>query len=699
MKHLKKFAIGLVAASSFAQSTVAQAADRKDQVIFELPGALEDPPNFNWYFPGPNGEARRENGAHQAIWEPLFLFNYKTGSLEPWLAVSLEPNDKQDIWILKLRHDVKWSDGAEFTAEDVVFTATMVLKYDLPALEAVTFRAQVDHVTLGDKWTVTFTLRKPNPRFKLENFGAPMFGSFLIVPKHIWEPQDFKSTADIKKFKFSNPIGTGPYKLEKAATVAANTIASTAAGSSVLTFGNTTGILSGMTAVDITNPNAILNGSIVESVTTTTVTLNSVAPATVGSGDLIHFVSHARNVTWARDDNWWGAKPDPATHKPVFKSLPEPLELIWQVENGPVDSKTDLIANKIDAARPYSFADFTDAKSQNAKIVGWDPASPLAWNDPCARQIEINTEHSKSPASPNWNSAISNWIDLDPASANYASAKAAQIALASKVRQAVSLLIDRAKLAHDAYSDTTKPSATMFADYGAMKPFIDAVVNANYGLKPNADPAAADSLLNQSGFKKDPADHYYHDASGAILGATLRVNSSVATDVAAANALSSQLNAAGVKLAVESIPNDQFWGHVVPTGDYEMIYGWMSCGSVGEPYTSMNRYTADNVAPLGYRSPGFNNTGRWDTPGEKAYSGIVADLDKKAMGNTTIPGQVAQAYKYLAEEMPFIPIVQSPTIVPFNTTYWVGWPTQGGDTVPMTGWESTIRLLFELKAR
>ena len=492
MKNLERFAISLIVASWFAQSPAAQAVDRKDQVVFELSKGLEDPPNFNWYFRAPNGEARRENGAHQAMWEPLFLFNYNTGALDLWLADSLTLNNRAhptdpDVWTLKVRHDVKWSDGTPFTAEDVVFTATMVLKFDLPALEAVTFRAQVDHVTLVDNWTATFTLRNQNPRFALENFGAPMFGSFLIMPKHIWEPQDFKTTyyddptkpdKSVHSFKFSNPIGTGPYKLQKPGTVAANTTASTVAGSTVLTFGDTTGIVVGMTAADITNPNAIANGSIVGSVMATTVTLNSPALKTVGSGDHLLFMSNPANVTWVRDDNWWGAKVDPATHKPVFKPLPEPLELIWQVENGMGNSKNDLIANKIDAARPYALADFTYARSQNPKIVGWDPASPLAWNDPCARQIEINT---KSPTNP----ALSD----------------------AKIRQALSLLIDRTKLAHDAYSDTTKASATMFAAYGAMSKFINAV-SASDQLKSVADPQG-DNLIVGEGYAKDPLDHFY----------------------------------------------------------------------------------------------------------------------------------------------------------------------------------------------
>jgi peptide/nickel transport system substrate-binding protein len=47
--------------------------------------------------------------------------------------------------------------------------------------------------------------------------------------------------------------------------------------------------------------------------------------------------------------------------------------------------------------------------------------------------------------------------------------------------------------------------------------------------------------------------------------------------------------------------------------------------------------------------------------------------------------------------MPFIPLVQSPKIVPFNTTYWKGWPAAGGDAVPMTNWATTHRIIHELQ--
>jgi peptide/nickel transport system substrate-binding protein len=59
--------------------------------------------------------------------------------------------------------------------------------------------------------------------------------------------------------------------------------------------------------------------------------------------------------------------------------------------------------------------------------------------------------------------------------------------------------------------------------------------------------------------------------------------------------------------------------------------------------------------------------------------------------------RASDAYKNLDKEMPFIPLVQSPKITPFNTTYTTGWPTVGGNTVPMHSWAATQRLIHQLK--
>ncbi|HEX2618818.1 MAG TPA: ABC transporter substrate-binding protein, partial [Phototrophicaceae bacterium] len=96
---------------------------REDTVIFDIDdSAVPNPTNFNYLVPGTN----RNQGAHQAMWEPLFVLNYETGEIQPWIAESFTANDTLDVWTLKIRDGVKWSDGVAFNADDVVFTIQLL---------------------------------------------------------------------------------------------------------------------------------------------------------------------------------------------------------------------------------------------------------------------------------------------------------------------------------------------------------------------------------------------------------------------------------------------------------------------------------------------------------------------------------------------------------------------------------------------
>ena len=65
-------------------------------------------------------------GMWQAVSESLFYLNLETGKLEPWLAESGEYSDDDASVTVKLREGVKWADGVDFTADDVVFTIDML---------------------------------------------------------------------------------------------------------------------------------------------------------------------------------------------------------------------------------------------------------------------------------------------------------------------------------------------------------------------------------------------------------------------------------------------------------------------------------------------------------------------------------------------------------------------------------------------
>src|SRR5215510_13753191 len=172
-----------------AQGNVA----REDTVIFDIDdAAVPNPTNFNSFVPGTN----KNQGAHQAMWEPLFILNYETGKIQAWLGLSFTPNDKQDVWTLKLRDGVKWSDGEAYTADDVVFTIQMLLDDKTATLGgAADMQQWVKGIKKVDNLTVEFDLKQSDPRFQLDYFSVRIWGGIVIMPAHIWKGQDpFKFT-------------------------------------------------------------------------------------------------------------------------------------------------------------------------------------------------------------------------------------------------------------------------------------------------------------------------------------------------------------------------------------------------------------------------------------------------------------------------------------------------------------------------
>jgi peptide/nickel transport system substrate-binding protein len=93
-----------------------------------------------------------------AVYDPLMATG-ADGTVQPYLAQSMSPNATFDVWTMKLRPGVTFTDGSALTS-GVVLANYKVLKAS--ALTGVALD-QVASVTTPDDMTVVYTLTGPNP--------------------------------------------------------------------------------------------------------------------------------------------------------------------------------------------------------------------------------------------------------------------------------------------------------------------------------------------------------------------------------------------------------------------------------------------------------------------------------------------------------------------------------------------------------
>ena len=145
--------------------------------------------------------------AHQ-IYEPLIIRD-ADGAMEPALATDwgVSPDDP-NVWVFNLRQGVTFHDGAEFTAEDVVFSFERAQTPDSDMKELINSIVEIRAV---DDHTVEFVTDGPNPILPNNMTNLFIMDRGWAEANGAVEVQDYEGGETT--FAAGNTNGTGPYVL------------------------------------------------------------------------------------------------------------------------------------------------------------------------------------------------------------------------------------------------------------------------------------------------------------------------------------------------------------------------------------------------------------------------------------------------------------------------------------------------------
>jgi peptide/nickel transport system substrate-binding protein len=372
----------------------------------------------------------------------------------------------------------------------------------------------------------------------------------------------------------------------------------------------------------------------------------------IGTGPYRLATASQAAITWERNDNWWGTK--------VFGVTPAPKTVTFQYVGSPTSVALALAGNEIDTPQIgiLALGDFLAVAGRNPEVSAWHKDVPYTWLDPCPRALMVQND------SPPWDQKEMRW--------------------------ALSYLINWESVVDLAYEGSTVPAWGIWPAYDGLQPYFDAIQDLREQY-PTAtyDAAKAEEILTAAGYQKD-SDGYWASAAGERLHLNFLVEGGSPEQEKVSAVVADQLDAGGIEVEVQ-ILSDPLHDDAVLRGDYDLAGPQAFCP--GYIFDNLELFHSKYYVPLGESAPWYErNSFRFNN---EAFSAIV---DEMAVTPPTdvekIKDQFYRAMEIWLDELPVIPGVQAPALVPFNTTYWEGWPSADAPWNMPVSWWATFNLVI-----
>lgn len=355
--------------------------------------------------------------------------------------------------------------------------------------------------------------------------------------------------------------------------------------------------------------------------------------AVVSTGPYKHAGSTTTSRTWVRDDNWWGTK--------VWGVKPGPKTVNFRYVGPEVNVALALVTNELDTPNIgiLTPGSFEEVAKRNANVRAWQKDAPYSWLDPCPRPLMVNN------AKPPFDKAAARW--------------------------ALSYLIDRQGVVDLAYEGATTPAWGIWPDYDANKPYADAIAD----LLKQYPSGTYDEAKGLQMFKDAGVDV-------STLNLTYLVDSSSNEEMRVAQVIADQLQNAGIKVNLTPLAGGPL-NDAILKGEYDVKLHSFCPGYIAE---NLDLFNSKYYVPLGQNAPWYErNSFRYKNP---ALDAVVDEMMKTAPeDNAKMIPLFQKAMAIWLPDLPVIPVVQAPALVPFDSTYWTGWPTaENAWNMPVSWW-------------
>ncbi|MCC6455032.1 MAG: ABC transporter substrate-binding protein [Caldilineaceae bacterium] len=365
--------------------------------------------------------------------------------------------------------------------------------------------------------------------------------------------------------------------------------------------------------------------------------------ATVASGPykIVSWTTQQKIMDLRED--WWGATTGfaqlPQVERMVFIPYSDDTRMVQMVVNNEVDSTLDLRATTIG-----------QAVAQNPNVITHTGRElPYGYIDWWPTSMWFN--HADGPFT------------------------------TKEMRWAVSYSINRQQMLDVALEGSGTLTELPFPRYAPLEPFFEAAkpLLEKYPTNEfNLDKAAA--LMEGQGYAKDSAGFWAKD--GERVPASIS-GWQVFTDIGPV--IAEQLRQAGFEAEFVT-PADN--GTRISDGTQKI---WLNGhgGSINDPFDTMDMYTSKFYRPIG-EPTSFNSRFQ-----NAEYDAILAQMATMSKDDAAYMDLYLAALEIYLDNLIDAPIQQWMHRIPYNTTYWTGWPTQDDPYVNGAFWALTWPLILQ----